>query len=51
MYEFHLPNKVSKSMQHQAKASEFKSIAIMRLATWSRESHGLFDYENKSTTK
>lgn len=50
-YEYSLPTKISKSMTQQAKASGYKSIVIMKLATWSRESHGLFDYENRNTSK
>lgn len=50
-YEYGLPAKFSKTMVQQAKASGYKNIAVMKLATWSRESHGLFDYENKNTSK
>jgi len=28
-----------------------KKVAILKMETWSRESHGLFDYENKTTNK
>ena len=36
-----------KEALQQAREVGFKNIVELKLATWSRESHGLFDYENK----
>jgi len=49
--EFNLPVKSSTGPISSAKASGFNSIVVMKMVTWSRESHGLFDYENKNTSK
>lgn len=49
--EYSLPTKANSNALAYGKASGFKHFLIMKMATWSRESHGLFDYENKNTTK
>ena len=38
-------------MIKQANVLGYSNIAVLKMATWSRESHGLFDYENKNTLK
>ena len=44
---FNNGGRTNKAAMNQAKDLGFKRIAVLKLATWSRESHGLFDYENK----
>lgn len=36
---------------YNGKSSGFKNFVTMKMITWSRESHGLFDYENINTSK
>ena len=49
--KFNSDEQSTKAALQHAKDCGYNNIVELKLATWSRESHGLFDYENKNTMK